>query len=55
MTRERVISMDQTFLVLDVERGGSAGKTGSTAHGFLATRQNASVCTVPRVYPGNVR
>lgn len=34
--------------------GGSAGKTAQAADGFLGTRQNASVHTVPRAHLGNV-
>ena len=30
------------------------GKLAPAAHGFSATRQNASICKVPRVHMGNV-
>ena len=46
--------IDGSDVILDVGRGGSAGKLVAAAHGFPGTRQNASVRTVPRVHPGNV-
>jgi fucose 4-O-acetylase-like acetyltransferase len=39
--------IDGSGVVLDIGHGGSDGKTVSAAHGFLGTRQNASVPTVP--------
>lgn len=54
MTRERAKSMDQRSFWRSCT-AEAAEETVSAAHGFPGTRQNDSVCTVPRVHPGNVR
>ena len=53
MTRERAKSMDQTSFGRSCT-AEAAGKLVAAAHGFPGTRQNDSVCAVPRVYMGNV-
>jgi hypothetical protein len=46
MTREMAKWMG-SVVVLDIAHAGSDGKTVSAAHGFLGTRQDASVRAVP--------